>query len=369
MIQLIQFLNQKREKIILAIFSFVGLYLISYTINPYAASKTYFQLSYYVQLLDIISSLLLSILIVELCFYIDNKLNTFLPWSNNTSKRLILQTLLHVVLHFLLLISYAALTFFIMQVFNIDYNEVVSNELTIRETDLYNYILNFTFLTMLVSMIHTVYFLATSWKREIMTIASYRVREAENRQNLAQSELEALRLQLDPHFVFNNLSVLSELILKDQHLGFEYTENFSIVYRYLLINAKKQLISLHEEIKFLKCYLFLLEKRMGSGIVFEVSIDKEKLNLKLPPITLQLLVENAIKHNRIDKDNPLKIKIYTNDSNELVVENAILPLFKNPISAGVGLENIISRYSIISELTPKIIDTKTKFIVKIPLLK
>lgn len=154
--------------------------------KPHTTFNNYFQLSFFKIFFDISSSLLLSILIVELCFYIDTMLNRFLPWSNNTYKRLILQTFIHLILHFLLLIIYAALTLYFIKVFEIKYDEIKS-----RKIDLYYFLVSFTFLTLLVSFINSVYFLSTSWKKEIMTLTKYQIREAENKQIIAQSSFRA----------------------------------------------------------------------------------------------------------------------------------------------------------------------------------
>jgi LytS/YehU family sensor histidine kinase len=144
------------------------------------------------------------------------------------------------------------------------------------------------------------------------------IRAAALDQMAVEAELYSLKLQIDPHFVFNNLSVLSEMILKDQQLGYEYAENFSRIYRYMLVNTKKDIISL-DEIKVFKIIYFLIKQRIGDGVTFEVDIEKECLGAYLPP-TLQLLVENALKHNKTSR-NPLQICIYNTDKNELIVEN------------------------------------------------
>lgn len=354
----------KAGKVGLIFLTFLGLYLISFTVYPHSEWNNYLKLSPLKIVFDILITLLLSVCIIELCLYIDRKMNRYLPWSEHTTKRLILQTGIQVLSLFVLLIIYASLTVFTMHFLDIRYEFTNS-----KESNVIYFTISITFLTLIVSMLNTVIFLSSNWKKEIVTAAEYKIKAAESKQLAIQTELQALRLQLDPHFVFNNLSVLSELILKDRQLGFEYTENFSKVYRYLLINAKKQLISLRDEIKFLYAYLFLLKNRMGDGVVFEIDISETQMNLHLPPITLQLLVENAIKHNRIEKENPLRIKIYTNQTNELIIENTLFPLLKSPVSSGLGLENIMSRYAILSDRKPQIIQTDTTFIVKIPLLK
>jgi two-component system LytT family sensor kinase len=176
-------------------------------------------------------------------------------------------------------------------------------------------------------------------------------------------------LQLDPHFVFNNLSVLSELILEDQKLGYDYSENFSKVYRYLLLNSRKDLITLEEELKFLRAYIFLLHYRAGSGIAFEINIDSAHLSLQLPPLTLQLLIENAMKHNKLLKSNPLKIAVCSGINMDLIVCNSLIPLDKSELSPGLGLNNIVQRYELLSEALPVIEQTDKRFIVTIPLIK
>lgn len=195
------------------------------------------------------------------------------------------------------------------------------------------------------------------------------IRATELNQVAMEAELQSLKLQIDPHFVFNNLSVLSELILEDQQLGYDYAENFSRIYRYLLLNSKKNTIFLEEELKFLNSYMFLIRHRFGEGVNFDIDIDSESRQLSMPPLTLQLLVENALKHNRTSKKEPLRVRISTNDKQELIVENALLPIEKPLDSSGIGIKNIIRRYHLLSEKEPKIIKSEASFKVIIPLIK
>ena len=357
-------LKLKAKKIGLVLLTFIGIYIIGFLNYPAQFWQNYHKQTPLYIGFDIFSALILCLLIIELYQLIDRVMNRFLPWHKHTVKRWVLQTISQVISIAILLISYGILTYAVMQVLDIQY-EVFS----LQDKDYARIYLSIIFLSLIVSMINTVTFLSSNWRKEIFAAAEYKTKAAESKQLAAQTELHALRLQLDTHFVFNNLSVLSELILKDQQLGFEYSENFSKVYRYLLINAKKQLITLKEEIKFLGAYLFLLKNRMGNGVEFDVQISESQIDLKLPPITLQLLVENAIKHNRIDKDDPLLIKIYTDQNDQLIVENIIKPLLKPPFSSGVGLENIGKRYLLLSDRKPIIEQESNLFVVKIPLLK
>ncbi len=355
----------KTRKMGLILFTFFGIYLISFTIYPVSGLNKYLQLSTIHIIFDIIATLILAILIVELHLIIDRKLNRVLPWNRYVMRRWILQTLVQIILFIILIVIYFILTFLIIKTFNLSYDQNYQSE----KNDLVNFVSLIILLVIIVGMLNTVAFLSSSWKEQIITTAEYKTKVAESKHLVAQTELKALRLQLDSHFVFNNLSVLSELILRDQHLGFEYSENFSKVYRYLLINSKKTLITLGGEMNFLHSYLFLLKSRMGKGVEFFIEIDNNQMDLRLPPITLQLLVENAIKHNKLDRNDPLKIKIFSSQSDEITIENPVKPLLKIPNSSGLGLTNIISRYSLLSDRIPQITQENGKFIVKIPLLK
>lgn len=183
------------------------------------------------------------------------------------------------------------------------------------------------------------------------------------------AELQSLKLQIDSHFVFNNLSVLSETILKDQMLGYTYAENFSRIYRYLLVNAKKDIITLEQELKFLESYRFLIEHRFSNGVQFHISADESSKSLYMPPLTLQLLVENALKHNKTNRKEPLIVRISTDNAQTLTVENNILPIAKVQDSFGIGLTNIKRRYQLLSKRPVEISKANNCFKVTIPLLK
>lgn len=217
--------------------------------------------------------------------------------------------------------------------------------------------------------INTGNYLILNWRNTAIEAAGHKLKAAENKQAAMEAELQALKLQIDPHFVFNNLSVLSELILENQQLGYEYAENFSKVYRYLLVNSRKDIILLEEELKFLNAYIFLIQHRAGNGVHFEIDIDKGSRDLYLPPLTLQLLIENALKHNKTIKSDPLKIRIFSNDKKELIVENKLIAIEKQVNSSGIGLQNIISRYQLLSKEPPEIIKGPDSFKVIIRLIK
>lgn len=182
-----------------------------------------------------------------------------------------------------------------------------------------------------------------------------------------QSQFEVLRQQVNPHFLFNSLNVLTSLIKLEPDLAEKFTEHLSKVYRYVLENKDNDLVNLQTELDFLDAYIFLLNIRFMDKIDVRVSIDDDKKELKILPLALQLLIENAIKHNSMSKKNPLRIDIYVENENTLTVENNLQERESHMASTGVGLKNINHRYSLLEMPAPQFYKTDTKFIARIPL--
>ncbi len=184
-----------------------------------------------------------------------------------------------------------------------------------------------------------------------------------------QSQFEVLKQQVNPHFLFNSLNVLSSLIKIDPDLAESFTERLSKVYRYVLENKEKDLVSLSTELEFLNAYLFLLEIRFMNKIVIEINIDKSYYDFQILPIAIQLLIENAIKHNTFSKVSPLKIELYVDRQHRLNIVNNLNTRETKFASTGVGLENISRRYALVSDQSPEFSKTKDQFIARLPLLK
>jgi sensor histidine kinase YesM len=303
-----------------------------------------------------------SIIISEVSIFIDRTLNKLLPWRDRTVKRLLIQCLLQIVGSVMIVIIINGIVGSCTSVTLPDMDS--RREYTL----LGQWIATNIIISLIISAFNTVDYLLENWKKTAVEAAQHKLRASKHKQAAMAAELQALKLQIDPHFIFNNLSVLSELILEDQQLGYDYSEKFARVYRYLLVNSKKDIIALEEELKFLESYIFLIEKRIGEGVIFKIDIQEEYRSRFTLPLSLQLLVENAIKHNQTSKANPLEIHIYTNSEGELVVSNTFLPLINKPDSSGVGLTNVIARYEILGYPKPVIEKTEDKFIVKLPLI-
>lgn len=182
------------------------------------------------------------------------------------------------------------------------------------------------------------------------------------------AELLHLKGIVNPHFLFNNLNSLSSLISENPAQAEEFLNELTKVFRYLLRNNEIELTTLAEEMQFLKSYYSLLETRYGKGILMNVAIDSVYESFRLPPLTLQLLVENAVKHNRVQKDQPLHIELFVDKDNLLVVRNSLSLKSHQVESTGIGLRNINSRYKLLNHQPPTIQRDDEFFSVKIPLI-
>ena len=184
-----------------------------------------------------------------------------------------------------------------------------------------------------------------------------------------KSQLANLKNHLDPHFLFNNLNILSTLIEKGEENSKEYLNKFAEVYRYMLQNNAMELIPLCDELDFIQSYLQLIKMRFQQGLTVLVNIPEEKFDFTLPPLTLQMLVENCIKHNSLSVEHPLSIEIKYLQENYLQVKNNIIAKKIRFHSNGSGLQNIINRYKYFTEQEVRIENDGAFFSVEVPLLE
>lgn len=182
-----------------------------------------------------------------------------------------------------------------------------------------------------------------------------------------EAELQILKSQINPHFLFNNLNVLSSLVMQNKTEANDFIEAFSEVYRYILTTHQKEIVPLSEEINFMKPYLFLLNKRFDNGIQIRFELSQKSEETYIIPAALQMLVENAIKHNIASKAKPLIIEIVSDNKNISVTNNLQLKKTK-PTSTEIGLSNIIKRYELISDTQVSINQTDNQFKVVLPVI-
>ena len=205
---------------------------------------------------------------------------------------------------------------------------------------------------------------------QMMNMSNKQQRTAlENRTLIAENmrtRYEALKNQVDPHFLFNSLNTLNSLIAKDMEKAQKYVQQLSYVFRYTLQN--KEIISLEEELNYTKAYCHLMQIRYGESLRFDYQIDRRFLSYIIIPLSLQTLVENAIKHNVVSARHPLTISLATSDDGTISVSNPIQPKKETEKGEGVGLVNLSERYRLMWQREIVITKDDSTFRVEISLL-
>ena len=181
------------------------------------------------------------------------------------------------------------------------------------------------------------------------------------------SQYSSLKHQLNPHFLFNSLNSLTALVYKDQDQAAEFIQHLSHTYRFVLENSEKELISLADEIRFTKGYLHLLQIRHGENLQVDLKLPEDEDKM-VAPLTLQLLLENAIKHNIVSKDKPLTVEMYLDEEERIVVKNNLQKKQGQIASTGLGLKNIQERYQYLANKIVEVLENADSFTVNIPLL-
>lgn len=185
-----------------------------------------------------------------------------------------------------------------------------------------------------------------------------------------QGQLDLLKTQVNPHFLFNNLNTLASLIPEDPERAVHFVQNLSVVYRAILEVREKELVTLEEESKWLASYIYLLEARFGESLVVELDVPEVLWQRFVVPLALQILLENAIKHNVVASKRPLYVRIYATQQPEasLIVTNNLQRKAQLEPSTQTGLTNIAKRYALLCDRAPRILETDTDFTVILPLL-
>lgn len=181
-------------------------------------------------------------------------------------------------------------------------------------------------------------------------------------------QFETLKSQLNPHMLFNSLNTLRSLIREEPAKAQNFTQELSNVLRYMLQENTTQRTTLAEELEFIEGYTFLLTMRYEDNLIFEIETDKKYNHYLLPPMSLQVLIENAVKHNEISHRHPLNVSIRTTDDDMLHVCNRIQPKITNSTGTEIGLKNLVKRYSLLFNKEIVIDNNGDKFCVSIPLI-
>ncbi len=194
------------------------------------------------------------------------------------------------------------------------------------------------------------------------------LQEEKMKNEVLASNFETLKSQVNPHFMFNSLNTLTSLIYQNQELAAKYVGQLSKVYRSVLTTQKEEIITVAEELKTLESYIFLQSIRFEGKFKVSIELNDDVKKESIPPMVLQMLVENCIKHNEITEEQPLKIEVFA-EGTMICVKNKIAKKQVLPgDNSSIGLANIKARYKMLSEIPVEIFDNGNKFIVKLPLL-
>jgi two-component system LytT family sensor kinase len=184
-----------------------------------------------------------------------------------------------------------------------------------------------------------------------------------------KSRLLSLKRQVNPHFLFNCFNTLSSLIIEDEKEAEKFLDELTKVYRYLLKGDDEQMVSLKEELKFINSYLYLNKTRFGTALEVDVSIREEDQEKKLPPLSLQVVLENIIYRNAFSKNSPMMINIYTNNKDALVIKNTLHPKkVKDIMDYEEALDNLVNKYKLLSKPEVEVYETATHRMVVLPLI-
>lgn len=270
------------------------------------------------------------------------------PWEHYPTKHILVEVLLIVIL---LLVFISGMGFLFA------YNEDVCfrDALKMNSTD----ILFTTLITFLIVTIHEAVFFYRQWKLNFSKSISLEKDNLEARYN-------ALKAQVNPHFLFNSLNSLMSL-LDSNPKAEKYVQDLSEYLRYVLLSNSKEEVTLQEELENLEKFFHLQKLRFDANLTVDINIQPTSLPLHIPPLALQMLVDNCIKHNVISTKNPLYIKIFDDRNNITVINN--LQLKQPEESTGQGLKNIEGRYRFISNEPITIVKDEKHFSVTIPLIK
>lgn len=291
----------------------------------------------------------ISSIVVAIPFiYIITLLNNHKPWGKYIIQRFLIELSLIIILSFLI----SSLVFTIINNF---YKSIDLTDHSIVHWTLIYSVTNLIF----VSSLEGYLFFHESQKSKFEA--------AKLRSEIAGIKLEILKSQINQHFMFNSLNVLSGLLKKDPEKAQQFIEEFSSIYRYVLESIEQPLTNLEKELGFVKSYLFLQQIRYGRSLSFSENISPDQLEKMLPPLSLQVILENAIKHNIVNEDRPLLIEMYS-DGESLIIRNNFQPKISNIESSGLGQKNIKRRYQIICNQSPEFILENGFYTARLPLI-
>ena len=287
--------------------------------------------------------------------FLNDYLNKKLSWTEQTRLRTILGIVLTVIVNFIVVYGCNYINFVIIQKVSTP-DEFFSGKYNFTNWFMVNFAL------MISAFLH-----AKGFMEELKKNTKKEVVEQKLIAKSANAQFESLKNQLDPHFLFNSLNVLTALIDENPEQAQKFTTSMSKIYRYVLEQKDKEMVKVEDEIEFAKIYCNLLKTRFEDSVDFTFDINNDDLQKFVVPLSLQLLLENCIKHNFATSSKPLNIRIFT-EGKFLCIENNLQVREQLKESAGIGLANIVQRYALLTNDNVFIEKTEQTFKVKIPIL-
>ena len=294
-------------------------------------------------------AILLVGLALESIYQVNRIYNTKLKWSDNPRKRFFIQWITGLGIGFFFIEGIRWLV--VIMFMEVSYVRLLDEVIIM----VYVFIVSTTLVLIDLSM-----FLMEKWRFSLAELERFKKENAEFR-------FESLRSQLNPHFLFNSLNTLSSLIFENQEKAGIFIRELADVYRYILEFRDHELVKVSKELEMVRSYIYLVQLRFDQNLEMAVNIGTKSGERLIAPMTMQMLIENAIKHNVISKKKPLTIRIY-DEENYLVVENNLQKKETREYSSNVGLKNIQSRYGFLSGDKIEIFEDEHTFKVKIPLI-
>ena len=335
----------KKHLLITALGLFLGLMLYNYfgvSISP--EGKAY-------SAIELILSVLGGVLLAYLTFFISVKLDKLIPWRSQLVNRFLSGIVI------LFITSYTL-------VYSLFYSyQELSKQVVLRE-DVYksNFIKLGIILFILMLIYNIIYFALYSY----YTYSKLQIETVKFERKQYELQLKALKSQLSSHFLFNNLNTISSLAFKDAEQAENYIRGLAKIYHYTLNSYHVKLVSIQEELDVVKAYLSLLSTRFGNVLSYSIDVSESNLQHKIPPLALQMLIENAVKHNKASDKSPLNISVFE-EQEQLVIKNNITETPKKISSFNIGLNNINSRFKLLYNKEISILEDN-HYTVKIPMI-
>lgn len=322
-------------------------YLLSYYL---VVSAEDFQENFH--LIDGLLSSILGVLISYVVYFSTLKFDKLLPWHKHSNNRLLFGLIIHYLITILLIIGFSYGYF---NLFLGEHDFFTTNRQPLIKLSILVFIIIFIY--------SVVYFALYSY----YSFATLQIETVKQERKQIDLQLKALKSQLSPHFLFNCLNTISSLVHINVNKADLFVRRLVKMYQYTLDSYNTKLITLEEELHFLESYQYLIMTRFEKKLFVSIDIPAKKLNSKIPPLTLQMLLENAVKHNKMDEKKPLKVSIFVKD-NAICVQNNITETPIKTTSFHIGLKNINSRYLLLTNKGISITNG-SDFSVSIPIIR